>query len=93
MKFNVDGAARGCSGPTRIRGILRDHRGEVKIIFSNAIGEIDSNFAEMMAVKAVKWTKHPDVALWRMRKLILQTEILKREVEGWEIQHVKREVN
>ncbi|EOY23054.1 Uncharacterized protein TCM_015057 [Theobroma cacao] len=118
MKFNVDGAARGCPRPTGIGGILRDHRGEVKIIFSKPISETDSNFAEMMAIKeaflifsvsrwknnhklliesdssnAVKWIKHPDGAPWRMRKLILQTKKLKREVEGWEIQHVRREAN
>ncbi|EOY15546.1 Uncharacterized protein TCM_034566 [Theobroma cacao] len=51
MKFNVDGAARGCPGPAGIGGILRDHRGEVKIIFSKLIGETDSKFAEMMAIK------------------------------------------
>ncbi|EOY13586.1 Uncharacterized protein TCM_032186 [Theobroma cacao] len=118
MKFNVDGAARGCPGPAGIGGILRDHRGYVKIIFSKAIGGADSNLAETMAVRealltysvsrwkenhklliesdssnAVKWTNHPDTAPWRMRKLILQMGRLKREVEGWEIRHVRREAN
>lgn len=30
---------------------MRNHKGEVKIIFSKAIGEADSNWAEMMAVR------------------------------------------
>ncbi|EOY04254.1 Uncharacterized protein TCM_019510 [Theobroma cacao] len=51
MKFNVDSIARRCSRLVGIGGILRDYCGEVKIIFSKALGEADSNLAEMMAVK------------------------------------------
>ncbi|EOY03770.1 Uncharacterized protein TCM_018948 [Theobroma cacao] len=96
MKFNVDGAARGCLRLAGIGGILRDCCGEVKIIFSKALRKTDSNLAKMMVVKeafliffvsrwnknhklligsdssnAVKWTKHPNSAPWRMRQLIL----------------------
>ncbi|XP_017981001.1 PREDICTED: uncharacterized protein LOC18592617 [Theobroma cacao] len=96
MKFNVDGTARRCPGPTRIGEILRGCSREAKIIFPKAHGEADSSLAKMMVVKEallifsvsqrnenhklliesdssniVKWTKHLNLAPWRMRQLNL----------------------
>ncbi|XP_017974604.1 PREDICTED: 14.7 kDa ribonuclease H-like protein [Theobroma cacao] len=51
MKFNVDGAARGCPGPAGIGGILTNHKGDVRVIFSKSIGVADSNLAELLAIK------------------------------------------
>ncbi|XP_017974508.1 PREDICTED: uncharacterized protein LOC108661583 [Theobroma cacao] len=50
MKFNVDGATRGCSGPEGIGGILTNHKREVKVIFSKSIGAADSNLAELLGI-------------------------------------------
>lgn len=51
MKFNLDGAAKGCPGEAGIGGVRRDERSDVKIIFSKAIGVDDSNLAEVMAIR------------------------------------------
>ncbi|XVF57148.1 hypothetical protein PTKIN_Ptkin06aG0180700 [Pterospermum kingtungense] len=51
LKFNMDGAARGCPGPTGIRGILWDSSHKVISMFSKLVGIIDSNLAELLAVK------------------------------------------
>ncbi|EOY17318.1 Uncharacterized protein TCM_036481 [Theobroma cacao] len=53
MKFNIDGLAKGCLGPTGIGGIIRNESGEVKINFSKPIGMDDSSQVEIMAVKEV----------------------------------------
>ncbi|XVE68767.1 hypothetical protein DITRI_Ditri09bG0096200 [Diplodiscus trichospermus] len=51
VKFNVDGASLGKPGQTGIRGVLRDHQGNVIIRFSRSVGVADSNLAELMAVR------------------------------------------
>ncbi|EOY00033.1 Uncharacterized protein TCM_009399 [Theobroma cacao] len=67
---------------------------EAFLIFSSSIWKdnhkllIDSDSSNV-----VKWTIHPDMAPWRMRKVVLQLERLKEELEGWEIRHVRREAN
>lgn len=43
LKFNVDGAAKGKAGPTGVGGVLRDHKGDVLLIFSNNEGLQESN--------------------------------------------------
>ncbi|PWA68757.1 hypothetical protein CTI12_AA301610 [Artemisia annua] len=51
LKFNVDGAARGKPGPAGIGGLLRNNCGAVVAMFSIPIGVLDSNVAEVMAIK------------------------------------------
>ena len=50
MKFNVNGSVKGKPGPSRIGGVLRDELGVVKGIFSKAVGVMDSNQAELLAI-------------------------------------------
>ncbi|EOY21075.1 Uncharacterized protein TCM_012391 [Theobroma cacao] len=51
LKFNVDGAAKGCLGETGIGGVLRDYEGRIKLQFSKSTGWGDSNLAELLAIK------------------------------------------
>ena len=64
LKFNVDGLAIDKPGPTGIGEVLRDDFENVKIVFSKAVGIIDSNLAELLAVRETfivfavsKWAK------------------------------------
>ena len=50
MKFNVDGSVRGKPGPSGIGGVLRYELGMVKDIFSKAVGAMDSNQAQLLAI-------------------------------------------
>ncbi|EOY07954.1 Uncharacterized protein TCM_022286 [Theobroma cacao] len=118
MKFNMDGAARGSSGPIGIGGILKYSNGVVKVTFSKPIRLADANLVEILAVReafvifstsrwkndyslciesdssnAVKWTKQPDTAPWKMRKWLIQMERMKEELNGWTIRHIMRETN
>ncbi|XP_021296093.1 uncharacterized protein LOC110425486 [Herrania umbratica] len=65
MKLYVDGAARGSPEPVGIRGVLRDHQGDIKITFSKSVGIGDANLAEILAVRealvvflASRWKDH-----------------------------------
>ncbi|XVF43589.1 hypothetical protein PTKIN_Ptkin02bG0051700 [Pterospermum kingtungense] len=51
LKFNVDGSSLSQHGPAGIGGILRDSDANIILCFSKAAGNIDSNLAELMAVK------------------------------------------
>ncbi|EOY13094.1 Uncharacterized protein TCM_031615 [Theobroma cacao] len=51
LKFNVDGAAKGCPGEIGIGGVLRDYEGRIKLQFSKSTGWGDSNLAELLAIK------------------------------------------
>ena len=51
LKFNVDDSARGKPGPAGIGGVLRDCNASVKAVFSKSIGVVDSNLAELLAVR------------------------------------------
>ena len=51
LKFNVDGLAIEKSSPVSIGEVLRDDFESVKIVFSKAIEIVDSNLAELLAVK------------------------------------------
>ncbi|XVE82081.1 hypothetical protein DITRI_Ditri15bG0118000 [Diplodiscus trichospermus] len=51
MKFNVDGSMVGKPGPAGIGGVLKDDKGNQKIVFSKSVGVTNSNEAEMLAVK------------------------------------------
>ncbi|KAK3188480.1 hypothetical protein Dsin_028041 [Dipteronia sinensis] len=51
LKFNVDGSARGNLGPTGIWGVLRDLNEKVLCLFSYFVGSMDSNSAEILAIK------------------------------------------
>ncbi|XVE74756.1 hypothetical protein DITRI_Ditri12bG0043400 [Diplodiscus trichospermus] len=50
LKFNVAGSALGQPGPAGIRGVLRDHEVNVKLVFSKSIGIADSNLVEILTV-------------------------------------------
>lgn len=50
LKFNVKGAAKGCSGATGIGVILRNEKGEIKVTFSKSISCADSTLAKTLAV-------------------------------------------
>ena len=47
----MDSSSKGKHGPTGIGGALRDNLAVVKIVFSKAIKVVDSNVAELLAVK------------------------------------------
>ncbi|KAK3190293.1 hypothetical protein Dsin_029854 [Dipteronia sinensis] len=51
FKFNVDGSARGSPGLVGIGGVLRDSYGKVLCMFSFCVGIMDSNNAELLAIK------------------------------------------
>nr|GEZ85358.1 reverse transcriptase [Tanacetum cinerariifolium] len=53
LKFNVDGAARGKSGPASIGGLLRNNCGVVLAVFSIPIGVLDSNVAKASSSAAI----------------------------------------
>ena len=53
LKFNVDGSVRGKPGPSGIGGVLRYELGMVKGIFSKAVGVMDSNQAQLLAILEV----------------------------------------
>ena len=50
LKFNVDGVAKGNVGLAGIGGVIRNHKGEVKYIFSKHVGIKDSNEAKVLAI-------------------------------------------
>ncbi|KAK3222316.1 hypothetical protein Dsin_009341 [Dipteronia sinensis] len=50
LKFNVDGSAKGSSGPPVMRGVLRDLIGKVLCLFSFFLGIQDLITAEIMAI-------------------------------------------
>ncbi|XXG62464.1 hypothetical protein AAC387_Pa05g0816 [Persea americana] len=50
LKFNVDGPARGKSGPSGIGGVLHNSNGEVLYMFSKNVAVCDSNEAEVLAI-------------------------------------------
>ncbi|KAK3199586.1 hypothetical protein Dsin_023001 [Dipteronia sinensis] len=51
LKFNVDGSSRGKPGPSGIGGVLRDSNGKVLCLYSYYMGILDSNVAELLAIK------------------------------------------
>lgn len=51
LKFNIVMVSRRNLGETVIRGTLRDANGDIMALFSKAIGIIDSNLAELLAIK------------------------------------------
>ncbi|XVF31120.1 hypothetical protein REPUB_Repub16aG0118300 [Reevesia pubescens] len=51
LKFNVDGYSKGNLGPAGVGGVLRDEEGSVKILFSKAVGVVDSITTEILAIK------------------------------------------
>lgn len=51
LTFNVDGSSLEKRGPTGIGGILRNHGGVELIRFSKSVGIVDSNEAELLAVR------------------------------------------
>ena len=51
MKLNVDSSALGKPSDTFIGGVLCNHVGIFKRVFSKSIDIEDSNFAEFMAIK------------------------------------------
>ncbi|KAK2635350.1 hypothetical protein Ddye_030142 [Dipteronia dyeriana] len=51
LKFNVDGSSKGKPGPSGIGGVLRDSYGKVLCLFSAFSGILDSNVADLWAIK------------------------------------------
>ncbi|PWA41098.1 hypothetical protein CTI12_AA559960 [Artemisia annua] len=51
LKFNVDGSAKGKPGLAGIGGLLRNSEGVVVALFSMPVGIMDSNVAEVLAIK------------------------------------------
>lgn len=51
LKFNVDGASRGKSGPAGIGGVLRDHSGSTRVVFSESVGIMESNEAALLSIR------------------------------------------
>ncbi|EOY01609.1 Uncharacterized protein TCM_011459 [Theobroma cacao] len=51
VKFNIDGAAKGCPGPLGIGGVLRNEKGIVKMLFSKTGGWGDANLTKMLAIR------------------------------------------
>ncbi|MFQ6635590.1 hypothetical protein Gotur_011212 [Gossypium turneri] len=50
IKFTVDGAARGKSGPAGCGGVLRDHSGKILVIFSGLLCILESKEAELRSI-------------------------------------------
>ncbi|WRX26533.1 Ribonuclease H domain - like 10 [Theobroma cacao] len=63
------------------------------MFFASNWNSFHSLVIESDSSNAVSWIQALNQALWRMRKWILQIEMLKRKVKRWEIKHVKREAN
>ncbi|KAL4290641.1 hypothetical protein GQ457_14G019900 [Hibiscus cannabinus] len=51
LKFNTDGAEKGCYGLAVIGGVLSDHSGKILAEFSKSIGLADPTSAEILAIK------------------------------------------
>ncbi|XVF41643.1 hypothetical protein PTKIN_Ptkin01aG0296500 [Pterospermum kingtungense] len=51
LKFYIDGSALEQPGLAGIGGILRDDNSRTKIVFSKSIGVVDSNFADLLAIR------------------------------------------
>ncbi|XVF62081.1 hypothetical protein PTKIN_Ptkin08bG0188600 [Pterospermum kingtungense] len=51
IKFNVDRSAIGKPGPAGIGGVLRNHSGDELIRFSKAVGVVESNEVEYLAIR------------------------------------------
>ncbi|XVF66496.1 hypothetical protein PTKIN_Ptkin10aG0040400 [Pterospermum kingtungense] len=51
VKFNTDGSSLRKPEPGGIRGLLRNHIGDILIKFSKSVGVVDSNCAEIMAIR------------------------------------------
>lgn len=50
-KFNIDGVARGKHGRAGIGGVIHDDRGRILLAFSEPIGLMESNEAELLAIR------------------------------------------
>ncbi|EOY05131.1 Uncharacterized protein TCM_020213 [Theobroma cacao] len=77
MKYNVDGAANGCTGEAGIGGIMRNDEGNIKIVFSKAIGVEDASAAEVRAIREAflsfagsKWVATHSLILKVTRKML-----------------------
>ncbi|EOY14430.1 Uncharacterized protein TCM_033819 [Theobroma cacao] len=89
MKFNVDGAARGCPRLTGIGAIK-----EAFIIFTSSRWRNDQKLViECDSSNAVKWINQSHTAPWRMQKWLIQIERMKEKLVGWDVKHVRREAN
>ncbi|KAK2652025.1 hypothetical protein Ddye_011881 [Dipteronia dyeriana] len=51
LKFKVDGSSKGNLSPVGIGGVLRDSKGAVISMFSQFVGNCDSNTVEILAIK------------------------------------------
>ncbi|KAG8481836.1 hypothetical protein CXB51_027159 [Gossypium anomalum] len=51
LKFNVNGATRGCLGSAGCGGVFRDNKGVVIALFSNLLGSTLPLITELVAIK------------------------------------------
>ncbi|KAL2929232.1 hypothetical protein RDABS01_034643 [Bienertia sinuspersici] len=51
VALNIDGAAKGCSGPTGASGILHNYAGQCLGFFANNLGECNAMRVELLALK------------------------------------------
>ncbi|EOX93219.1 Uncharacterized protein TCM_002059 [Theobroma cacao] len=82
LKFNVDGATRGCPSPSRIEGALRDHEG----FFSQSHIELDFS-------NAVKWINCPFSSPWQFKCILRLIDFLIKNIKNWYIIHIPYEAN
>ena len=51
MKFNIDGASKGNPGAAGYSGVIRDDKGNIKVIFHSHLGNATNNMAELMVIE------------------------------------------
>ncbi|XVE78573.1 hypothetical protein DITRI_Ditri13aG0156700 [Diplodiscus trichospermus] len=69
LKFNVDGSALGQPGPAGIGGVLRDHKANIKLVFSKSVDVVDSNLAELLAIREAFLIFSPPVIFTKSTKI------------------------
>ncbi|KAK9266420.1 hypothetical protein L1049_012440 [Liquidambar formosana] len=97
LKFNVDGSAKGKPGPGGIGGVLRDDSGGVIYLFSIPVGIVDSNFAELLAVREA--LRLFSTSVWASSKnLLIESDStlvvswINGHVRVWKFQFVLNEI-
>lgn len=51
VRFNLDGSTRDKHRPTGCGDVLKDEEGKIRGMFSSFLGLLDSNLAELLAIK------------------------------------------
>ena len=66
LKFNMDGALRGKLGPTGIRGVLHNSKGDIIIMFFEHVRVCGSNEAEVLPI-----LESPQLSLKKINELLI----------------------